>query len=154
MISSTATGAAQSFVINHLFRYPALSIVRNGAADVRYYVYLPDGTLIYSIEASNGARHFYHFDEMGNTALLTGDDGKLSDSYVITPYGEIADHAGTTKIPSPGRESTGSCRKGRICITCAAVITTLPRRGSSRAIRKSISIRAKWKDTPMAMGIR
>ncbi len=99
MVSSTATGATQNFVFNYWTDLPALSIVKQGSGDLRYYVYTPDGLLLYSIEANNNARHFYHFDEMGNTAFLTDDKGAVSDSYAITPYGEIAAHTGTMENP-------------------------------------------------------
>jgi len=55
---------------------------------LRYYVYLPDGELVYCVEG-DGSRHFYHFDEMGNTTMLTNDAGIMTDSYAITSYGEI-----------------------------------------------------------------
>jgi RHS repeat-associated protein len=97
--SSTITGAAQDFVFNYSFDLPALSIVRQASADVRYYVYLPNGVLLYSVEAVDNSRHFYHFDEMGNTAFLTNDKAIVTDSYAITPYGEIAAHTGTMENP-------------------------------------------------------
>src|ERR1700738_3610841 len=36
---------------------------------------------------------------MGNTVMLSGDNGAVTDSYAITPYGEIADHSGTSDNP-------------------------------------------------------
>jgi RHS repeat-associated protein len=97
--SSNVSGAAQTFVFNHATGFPALSIVRQGGSDLRYYVYTPEGTPLYSIEAAGNSRKFYHFDEMGNTTLLTGDDGSVTDTYAITPYGDVADHVGPTKNP-------------------------------------------------------
>jgi RHS repeat-associated protein len=112
MNSSTASGAAESYVYNYLFRLPALSIVRVAAADLRYYVYLPNGTLLYSIEAAGNARHFYLFDEIGNTVLLTDDTGALSDSYAVTPYGEVQDHFGTTDNPFTWQGQYGVIQEG------------------------------------------
>jgi RHS repeat-associated protein len=97
--SSNASGAAQTFVFNHAATLPALSIVRQGGNDLRYYVYTPVGQLLYSIEAADNTRKFYHFDEMGNTTFLTGDNGAVTDTYAVTPYGEIADHVGPTNNP-------------------------------------------------------
>jgi RHS repeat-associated protein len=111
--SSTFSGAAQTFVYNYLLRYPALSIVRKGANDLRYYVYLPDGSLLYSIEAADNTRRFYHFDEMGNTTLLTDDSGGVLDSYAITPYGEIADHLGATENPFTWQGKYGVIQEGQ-----------------------------------------
>ncbi len=100
MTSSNTTGAAQSYVVNYTTALPSVAIVRgSGQADQRYYVYLPNGELLYSIEAADNARRFYHFDEMGNTVLLTNDAGELTDSYAITPYGEVVDHPGPTENP-------------------------------------------------------
>jgi hypothetical protein len=76
-------------VLNYALNLPSIAIVRDGSdADLRYYVHLPDGTLLYSIEAADNTRHFFHFDEVGSTAFLTGDSGSATDSYGITPYGE------------------------------------------------------------------
>jgi RHS repeat-associated protein len=97
--SSNVSGATETFVFNHATRFPALSIVRQGGSDLRYYVYTPEGKPLYSIEAADNTRKFYHFDEMGNTTLLTGDDGSITDTYAITPYGDIADHVGLTENP-------------------------------------------------------
>ncbi len=111
-INTLTTGSStRSFVFNYLFPLPALSIVRQGGSDLRYYVYLPDGRLLYSIEANN-TRHFYHFDEMGNTVLLSGDGGAVTDSYAITPYGEIADHSGTSDNPFTWQGQYGVYQEG------------------------------------------
>jgi RHS repeat-associated protein len=111
--SSTFSGAAQTFVYNYLLAYPALSIVRKGGNDQRYYVYLPDGSLLYSIEAADNTRRFYHFDEMGNTTLLTDDAGGVPDAYGIAPYGEIADHLGTTENPFTWQGKYGVIQEGQ-----------------------------------------
>lgn len=113
MNSSTASGAAQSLVYNYLLPLPALSIVRTGSSDLRYYVYFPSGTLLYSIEAADNTRHFYHFDEMGNTVLLSGDSGAMTDSYAVTPYGENADHFGTAVNPFTWQGQYGVMEEGR-----------------------------------------
>ena len=97
--SSTATGSLQSFVFNHATDFPALSIVQQGGSDLRYYVYMPNGKVLYSVEAADNSRKFYHFDEMGNTAFLTGDDGSVTDTYAVTPYGDVADHVGQADNP-------------------------------------------------------
>jgi RHS repeat-associated protein len=100
-------------VFNYLLRFPALSIVRQGGGDLRYYVYLPSGVLLYSIEAAGNTRHFFHFDEMGNTVMLTGDSGAMTDSYAITPYGENADHVGTTSNPFTWQGKYGVMQEGQ-----------------------------------------
>src|SRR5260370_30458932 len=90
--SRNAAGASQTYVINYALARPALSIVRQDGAVLRYYVYLPDGRLLYSLDAAGDSRSFYHFDEAGSTLFLTGDDGAITDYYAGTPYGEQVDH--------------------------------------------------------------
>ena len=111
--SSTATGTSQTFVFNYAMPYPSLSIVRQKGGDLRYYVYAPAGDLLYSIEASDNSRHFYHFDEIGNTICLTGENGSVTDTYAITPYGEIADHGGTTDNPFTWQGRYGIVQEAR-----------------------------------------
>lgn len=145
IVSTTNSGGTVTGVVNYLFPYPALSILRQGNADQRYYVYLPNGTLLYSVEGTGNARHYYHFDEIGNTVFLTGDSGALSDSYGITPYGEVMVHAAPPTILSPGKDSSASRRKPTRCISCAPGITMLPLLDSCRAIRSSAPTRSPWR---------
>ena len=99
MSSMTTSAGTRNFVFNYAIKLPALSIVQQGGSDLRYYVYLPNGKLLYSIEAADNTRHFYHFDEAGNTAFLTDDSGSVTDTYAITPYGEVMNHPGTSDNP-------------------------------------------------------
>ncbi len=80
---------ANSFVWNYAFRKPAVSVLRSadGTQDLRYHVHRPDGRLLYSIEA-DGTRRWFHFDERGNTLMLTADDGTIYEAYAVTPMGE------------------------------------------------------------------
>ena len=112
MWSTTSSGAEQTFVFNYATHYPSLCIVRQSGADRRYYVYLPDGELLYSIDAKDGSRSFSHFDEMGNTAFLTDGSGALTDSYGITPYGEVVDHVGTSDNPFTWQGQYGTMQQG------------------------------------------
>ncbi len=111
--STTASGALQSYLFNYVFPYPALSIVRQKNADLRYYVYTPEGKLLYSIEASGNARRFYHFDELGNTVALTDDNGAVSDTYAVSPYGDIVDHGGVTDNPFTWQGQYGVIQEAR-----------------------------------------
>ena len=105
--SVASQGSTQNFIWNYATGLPSLATVQNGSPnsnpnssiDQRYYVYTPDGMLLYAIDASNNARHFYHFDEMGSTVLLTNDAGAVSDSYGISPYGETVSQNGSTPNP-------------------------------------------------------
>ncbi len=99
LASITTGGATREFVTSYATNLCTMAIVRQAGADLRYYVTLPDGTPIASIEASGAQRHFYHFDELGNTQFLTDDSGKVTDTHAITSYGEIATRSGTTDNP-------------------------------------------------------
>ena len=94
-----ADGTTRNFVLNYATTLPSVATVQSGGADLRYYIYLPDGSLLYSIEAADNSRHFYSFDEAGSTAMLTADDGSITDAYGITPYGESVTQMGTTDNP-------------------------------------------------------
>jgi YD repeat-containing protein len=52
-----------------------------------YYVHAPSGLLLYSVDGSSGARRFYHYDEAGNTIVLTNDAGSVIAGYAYAPYG-------------------------------------------------------------------
>jgi YD repeat-containing protein len=120
-IASIANGSTtNSFKFNYALRLPAVSVVQQNGADLRYYVYLPNGKLLYSIEAADNSRHFYHFDEQGNTAFLTDDAGNITDSYSISPYGEVLNPAARQTIRLRSRANTASSRRLRDCIICAA----------------------------------
>ena len=87
---------ARNYVWNYALGLPSIAVEREGQADVRYHVHLPNGVLLYSINAATGARHYYHFDEMGNTVMLSDDNGVVTDSYAVTPYGEVLNRTGNT----------------------------------------------------------
>jgi RHS repeat-associated protein len=92
-------GVTRNYLVNYAFTLPSVCTVNDGANNLRYYVWLPNGRLLHSIEAAGGARHFYHFDEAGNTTFLTDDAGNITDSYGITPFGEIITSLGSTENP-------------------------------------------------------
>jgi RHS repeat-associated protein len=111
-VSRTTADGEQHYVWNYAHPLPALDIVRSGGADLRYYVYLPGGTLMYSIEAADNSRHYYHFDEAGSTTFLTDDGGAVSDAYGITPFGESVTQAGATANPFTFHGAYGVMQEG------------------------------------------
>nr|MDQ2901225.1 hypothetical protein [Acidobacteriota bacterium] len=135
--SMTSGGTTRNFVFDYALKLPALSVVQQGGADLRYYVYLPNRKLLYSVEAADNSHKFYHFDEAGNTAFLTDDGANVTDSYAITPYGESVDHPALPTIRLRSRVSMALSRKRPVCTTCAAGTMTRGPRGSSRGIRSA-----------------
>ena len=99
LISRTSSESSETYVQNHAFDAPVVAITRQGGQDRTYYVYMPDGSLLYSIDAATGARRFYHFDESGTAIFLTADNGQVTDTYAVGPYGETVIRRGGTTNP-------------------------------------------------------
>lgn len=110
--SLTSSSGTQNLVWNYATALPSIATVQNGSTDQRYYVYLPDGTLLYAIDAATNARTFFHFDENGSTSLLTNDAGTVTASYVITPYGETVTQKGSTQNPFTWLGAFGVMQEG------------------------------------------
>lgn len=92
-------GTDDRFVWNYGTARPSIAIIERDGADRHYYVHTPEGELLYAINATTGAASYYHFDEMGNTLMLTDDAGVVTDSYGYTAYGELTARLGTTDNP-------------------------------------------------------
>jgi len=92
-------GVFRNYIWNDALALPSVAIEIQDGTDLRYYVHAPDGTLLYSIEASDDSRRYYHFDETGNTTLLTNDVGDVIASYAYGPYGTVL--AATPGIDNP-----------------------------------------------------
>ncbi|MBI4558375.1 MAG: RHS repeat protein [Candidatus Hydrogenedentes bacterium] len=99
IVTRTQGVVTRAYVWNYAFRLASISVMREGGSDQRYYVHTPDGTLLYSVDAGSEARHFYHYDDSGNTLCLTDDAAAVTDSYTYTPYGRVIGHSGTTENP-------------------------------------------------------
>lgn len=97
--SRTEAGVTDEYVWNHATTRPSIAVIRRAATDRTYYVHTPDGELLYSIDAATSASHFYHFDEVGSTVLLTDDVGVVSDAYGYSAYGELTASMGATPNP-------------------------------------------------------
>lgn len=78
----------RDFVWNYSFYFPRITKETRNGDDHRYYVHLPSGQLLYSLEAAGNARTDYHFDEMGNTLFLSDASGNPTAVYAYLPYGE------------------------------------------------------------------
>ena len=65
----------------------------------RFYVWTPDGTLLYAIDSATNAPSFYHYDRIGSTLALTDAAGSVTDAYAYSPYGENLGRTGTSDQP-------------------------------------------------------
>ena len=111
-ISRTAAGVTENHVLNYAAELPVVAVVRSGGGDVRYYVHLPGGLLLYSIEARDSSRRFFHFDETGSTIFLTDDSGDVTDAYAYGAYGESAGRTGQTENPFTWLGGLGVMQEG------------------------------------------
>jgi RHS repeat-associated protein len=72
---------------------------KRAGAYVRFYVYTPDGRLLYLVNATNNQPAFYHFNRVGTTLFLTDASGNVADTYGYTPYGQMVKHNGSNDQP-------------------------------------------------------
>ena len=67
---------------------------------LRFYVYTPEGRLLYMIDAENGNMpYYYHFDKSGNTLLLSDPAGNVYDAYAYGLFGEVLVENGLSQQP-------------------------------------------------------
>ena len=97
-ISRTGGNAVESYAVNYAYPLPTVAVVRSNGADRRYYIHLPNGVLLHSIDV-DGGRRFYHFDHTGTTQMLTSDAGAVTDAYRVTPFGEEVRTQGDSDQP-------------------------------------------------------
>jgi RHS repeat-associated protein len=95
-VSGTTTRFFHNYAIN---LHPIVAEKTESAAFVRFYVWSPQGRLLYAIEAGTNQPVFYHFDRIGSTLALTDHTGATGDTYVYGPYGEPLGRSGTSTQP-------------------------------------------------------
>lgn len=110
--STTRAGVTRTFVRNYATGMDSIAAVREGSADLRYYVVTPAGRILYSVEATGNARRFYHYDDAGNTLFLTDDAGAVTDTYAYTPFGVQLSRTGNTDNPFTFAGQIGTMREG------------------------------------------
>lgn len=112
LLTRTEGSTTREYVQNYALGLPSISVVREGGSDPYYYVHTPDGRLLYRI-AADSSRQFYHYDEMGNTIMLTGEAGAVVAAYAYTPYGQIVGQSGAIQDnPFTYRGKYGVIREG------------------------------------------
>lgn len=80
---------------------PVIAQKRDGETEFhRYYVYAPDGSLLWSVEPGSSPKvRCYHFDDRGDTVALTDENGIVTDRYAYTAFAERSGHEGATDQP-------------------------------------------------------
>jgi RHS repeat-associated protein len=80
---------------------PIVAEKNEGAGQFRrYYIWAPDGMLLYMIDAADGNKvYFYHFDHIGSTLAMTNGNGTVTDAYAYDPHGKLLAHQGNSTQP-------------------------------------------------------
>ncbi len=102
VLTRAAGGSTVRYFYNAALTLTPIVAERDEGAgtDLRYYVWTPDGSLLYMIDAAAGNTVFhYHFDRVGTTVALTDAAGAASDAYAYTPYGRLLAHTGSSAQP-------------------------------------------------------
>jgi RHS repeat-associated protein len=110
-LTRTAGGMSRSYVWNYAFPAPVLSVERESGNDLRYFIHLPDGSLVYSVETNN-ARRFYHYDETGSTLFLTDDSGNIVRAYDYDAFGRPLAASGTVENAFTWQGRNGVMQEG------------------------------------------
>jgi len=95
----TASGVTTTYYHNYALGLNPIAAEKEGASYKRFYVYTPDGALLYSIDAGTNQARFYHFDRLGSTLFLSDGAGAVSDAYAYDPYGVLLGHTGASDQP-------------------------------------------------------
>lgn len=72
---------------------------KEGASYKRFYVYAPEGRLLYAIDAATSHARYYHVDRIGSVLFLTDGAGAVTDAYAYDPYGNARGRTGTNDQP-------------------------------------------------------
>ena len=86
--TSSDTDTTWYFVYDTTAGIPAVIEEETPSGSV-YYIREPGGQLIARIGAST---HYYHFDALGSTRLLTNGSGTVTDTYTYDAWGKLLDH--------------------------------------------------------------
>ncbi len=94
--SRTQNGNTTRYAYNYALEFaPTIAELDDSTGDdLRYYVWTPDGQLLYMVDTSAGEPYFYHYDRIGSTLALTNGNGNVSVAYEYAPYGEILSQQG------------------------------------------------------------
>ncbi|CAM2066647.1 RHS repeat protein [Sulfidibacter corallicola] len=115
LVSRTESGVTRRFYRNYGIRLDPIVAERDDNAQqfVRFYVWTPDGDLLYAIDPIDGnAVSHYHFDATGSTIALTDAAGAVTDAYAYAPYGRVVARQGASTQPFTFVGEKGVRREG------------------------------------------
>jgi RHS repeat-associated protein len=102
VVTRTEASLTTHYYYNHAIETMPIVAEQNDTTGdfLRYYVWTPEGNLLYMIDAAHGnAVYFYHFDRTGSTLALTDEQGGVTDAYAYDPYGRLLAHQGANPQP-------------------------------------------------------
>lgn len=102
LVTRAAGGATNRFFTHYAIGHSPIVAERDESTGQvrRYYVWTPDGQLLYFVDAAAGHPvRFYHFDPLGSTRALTDAGGGITDAYAYDPHGRIVGRTGTSDQP-------------------------------------------------------
>jgi len=102
LVTRSEGAATTHFYYNYAIAMKPIVAERDDAGGqfLRYYVWMPDGRLLYMIDVPAGNKvYHYHYDRVGSTLALTDAAGAVTDAYVYTPYGGLLQHNGPSAQP-------------------------------------------------------
>lgn len=94
---TTAAGVTHYLVDPHGDALPRVLVREKPDGSKTTYVY--GVGLLYEVDDVSGDATYYHYDNIGNTAALTGAYGAVTDRIEYSPYGQITHRTGTTDTP-------------------------------------------------------
>ncbi len=94
---TTTAGVTRYLVDPHGDALPRVLVREKPDTSKTTYVY--GIGLLYEVNDATGEATYYHFDNIGNTAALTGPTGTLTDRAEYSPYGQVTYRTGTTDTP-------------------------------------------------------
>ena len=91
----------------------AAEVNTTSGAAIRYYVWGPQGQLLYAVDPATKTVAYFHFDRQGSTLALTDAKGAVTDSYAYSPYGMLLHHQGSSSQPFMFNGQWGVRREGQ-----------------------------------------
>jgi len=101
-VTRTEDGRTTRFFYNYAFDQGRLVAEQDESTGqfTRFYVWTPEGSLLYLIDATDGNKVlYYHFDRNGSTLALTDSSGVVTDAYAYDPAGQVLRHEGNHTGP-------------------------------------------------------